>query len=208
MWYLMPSTDVRYIWHLNHASWRRSCQMLTSDMIDINCNLYCLFIIFIITRNRATSWRGVGCEPTIPCSVKLPLAFDVVTLQLHFRFMTAEKLTVCPFMPAARPAVRFCHCVLYVRVPTPVPVWYCTWVTLELHVRGTLGEVRQVPYYLTGNYSHNSHILRLLCIIVVPFIHLHHYLWFLAFVVVVFQNHCFQKSIHVLILLSRLFRLE
>ncbi len=100
------------------------------------------------------------------------------------------------------------HCVLYVRVPTPVPVWYCTWVTLELHVRGTLGEVRQVPYYLTGNYSHNSHILRLLCIIVVPFIHLHHYLWFLAFVVVVFQNHCFQKSIHVLILSSRLFRLE
>ncbi len=62
-----------------------------------------------------------------------PLAFDMVTLGLHFRFFTfvhACCLACCLFI-----SVAYTHSY----IPTPLPVWHSMWVTLELRRHGYAG---------------------------------------------------------------------
>ncbi len=101
------------IWH----DWR---QVL---FISFNTILYnlptCIFDI-------SMSSREVGCGSTIPCSVKLPLALDMVTSGLHLWFCKSVNLTVCRFLPAVWPAVCFHH------------ITYYTYVTLRQSRFGTV----------------------------------------------------------------------
>jgi hypothetical protein len=95
--------------------------MSASDMIDVNCNLYYLLLPAI---GQLHEGELVVNQLSL-FSVSLPLAFDVVTSQLHCRFMSAEKFTVRPFLPAAPPAVCFCHTAYYAYVPLRQS-WYGT----------------------------------------------------------------------------------
>jgi hypothetical protein len=127
MSYLMPSTNVRCTWHLSPVPWCQSCQMSTSDMIDVNYYLYYLILFYITYWSVSLAYschegRLVVDQPSLvlwSCPwlltwLRRGFTYDFVSLSVP------ACCLACPLFPS--------HDVLYVHAPMSVPVRYYTWV--------------------------------------------------------------------------------